>query len=231
MFFDFKFWHFLTNPRDLTNKLQTSEMRGFTKRIWIVFLIGVLLFSLREIWGMGTQSLTPLLSTMTTTDYTLARYASLVGTIIWAIIYLAFHFFGIAYILSLLTGIPFKKLLPLQLLVTGLLLLEKAVIFLVFTMIGGTANVSFLSFGPLAITFLDNLYIVFALNQITITTVLIIVLQSRFIRSYTGIPEKRNLLLILIGIHLVMALITAAIGFIPMEGLFNSIVGGGALHE
>ncbi len=120
MFFDFKFWHFLTNPRQLAIQLQTSEIRGFKKRV-LVSYFGVVLFAIREIWGMSTESITALLATMTTTDYTIARYVSLVGALAWALIYMAFHFFGFAYILSLLTAIPFKKLLPLQLLVTGML--------------------------------------------------------------------------------------------------------------
>jgi len=231
MFFDFKFWHFLTDPRQLAFQLQTAEIRGFKKRVWAVLLIGIALFAIREIWGMGTESITPLLATMSTTDYTIARYASLIGTLAWSLIYMAFHFFGVAYLLSLLTGIPFKRLLPLQLLVTGLLVMEKALIFLVFTMKGATANVSFLSFGPLAITFLDYSYFVLFLNQLTITTALAIVLQYRFISTYSSGFDRKRLFWLLFGIHIVMALIVAAISFIPMENLFHSIVERGVSHE
>ncbi len=231
MFFDFKYWYFLTNPHQLADQLQTSTMRGFKKRVLFIFLFGVLLFGIRDIWGMNTESITQLLSTMTTTDYAIARYISLASTIMWALIYLSFHLFGFAYILSLLTAIPFKKLLPLQLLTAGILLLEKAVIFLIFVLKGATANVSFLSFGPLAITFLDYSYFVMFLNQLTVTTALIIVLQYRFIRSYTGLEGQKGIIWPLIGIHIAMALIVAAIGFIPMESLFDSIVRGGISNE
>ena len=78
--------------------------------------MGIVLFLARELWGMNTEAITPLVSTMSTADYTLARYASLIGILIWALIYMSFHFFGFAYILNLVTNIPFKKLLPLQLL-------------------------------------------------------------------------------------------------------------------
>jgi hypothetical protein len=227
MFFDFKFWRFLTNPYQLANQLQTSSMRGFKKRVLCVFLLGVLLFAIRDIWGMNTESLTSLLSTMTTTDYTIARYVSLLGAVMWSIIYMAFHFFVFAYILSLLTAIRFKKLLPLQLLVTGILLLEKAVILLVFTLKGATTSVSFLSFGPLAATFLDNWYIVLFLNQLTVTTALIVALQYQFIRSYTGGFKRKGFFWLLLGIHIAMALIVAAFGFIPLESLLHSLVEGG----
>ena len=231
MFFNFTFRHFLTNPHHLAEKLQTASMRGFKSRIILVFLTGLLLFGVRGWWGMGTESLTPLLTTMTTTDYTIARYASLFGSLCWSIIYISFHFFGFAYILNLVTGIPFKKLLPLQLLMTGLLLMEKALVFFIFAVKGATANVSFLSFGPLAATYLETKYLILFLNQLTITTALIIALQYRFILSYTQFTQKKRLLWMLIGIHIAMALITAAIGLVPAESWLDAITGRGVGGE
>ncbi len=99
MFFNFTFRQYLTNPHRLADDLQTSTIRGFRKRIVFVFLAGLLLFGARSWWGMGTESLTPLVATMTTADFTLARFASFFGTLLWSIIYLSFHFFGFAYIL------------------------------------------------------------------------------------------------------------------------------------
>lgn len=231
MFFDFKFWKYLTNPQQLAGELQRSSMRGFKKRILFVFLIGILLFAMRDFWGMGTESMTHLLTTKTTADYIIARYISIVGAGIWAIIYMSFHIFGIAYILSTVTVIPYKKIIPLQLLTTGILLIEKALVFGVFAIKGATANVSFLSLGPLAVTFLDYSYITVFLNQLTLTTAVIIALQFKFIRSYTGIRGWKGIFGTLLIIHISMALITAAIGFIPIEDLFRVVLEGGVGHE
>lgn len=216
----------MTKPQQLAQQLQTSTMHGFKKRVIVVFILGALLFMLRDSWGMRTENVTSLLTTMTYTDYTIARYASLAGALIWALVYMAFHFWGFAYILSAITSIPFKKLLPLQLLVTGVLLLEKALVFLVFYMKGATTSVSFLSFGPLAMTFLKTDYLVYFLNQLTITSALMISLQLNFIRTYTASNNWKKLLTILIAIYVLMALLTAAIGFIPIENLLRSVVGG-----
>ncbi|MBB4823219.1 hypothetical protein HNO89_000437 [Sporosarcina luteola] len=227
MFFEFKFWHHLTRPHELALSLQTAAMRKYEIRVFFVFLAGLLIFACKDIWGMGTDSLTPLLATMSLEDYTLARIASLVGILIWALIYMAFHYYGIAYILSFITSIPFKRLLPLQLLATGLLLMEKALVFFVFAVKGAAASVSFLSFGPLAATVLENWYLILFLNQLTITGALIIALQYRYIRSFEGVKEQRHLLWILFGIHIAMALVTAAVGFIPFETLYQDMLGGG----
>ena len=227
MFFNFTFRHFLTKPQSLAEQLQNTSMRGFANRILLVFILGILLFGARNWWGMGTESLTSILTMGTTADFTIARFTSLLGSVSWALIYMSFHFFGFAYILSLITAIPFKKLLPLQLLMTGLLLIEKALVFLIFVMKGEVANVSFLSFGPLAVTFIDIPYLIFFLNQITITTVIIIAFQYRFIQRFTGSTKTKQLVFILIGIHIAMALITAGVGFIPMESLFERYIEGG----
>ncbi len=55
MLFDFKFWRYLTNPQDLATTIQTSSMRGFNKRLVVVFILGIFLFSLLDVWGMNTE--------------------------------------------------------------------------------------------------------------------------------------------------------------------------------
>ena len=227
MFFDYRFWHFLTRPYELAAQLQTGTMRHFNKRLYIVFLTGIALFVLREIWGMGTETLTSLMTTMTTTDYIIARYASLAGTLLWSILYIAFHIFGVAWILSMLTKIPYRQLVPLQVLITGVLLMEKAIIFIVFALKGASVSLSFLSFGPLAATVMENWYLILFMNQLTITSALIITLQYRFIRGFLVDGRWKEHLWILIGLHVAMALITAAVAFIPFDSILNSLFGGG----
>lgn len=231
MFFNFSFRHYLTNPKNLADQLQSSSIRGLRKRIVLVFLVSILLFSLRSLWGMNTEALTPLLVTASTTEYTLARFASLFGSIIWSVIYVSFHIFGVALILSYLIGIPFKKLLPMQLLMTGLLLIEKLLVFLVFFIKGEAAYVSFLSLGPLAATFLETPFFIFFLNQLTLTTIVIIAYQYRFICQFSDIAQKKRLLWLLIGIHVLMAIITASVSLLPAESLFDFMTGGGVGNE
>lgn len=230
MFFNFTFRHFLMNPYRLAKNLKQSAIKGFWQRVTLVFLASVLLFSLRSLWGINTENFTSFMTT-STADYTLARYASLFGSVIWSVLYVAFHLFGVAYILSFIIGISFKKLLPMQLLMTALLLLEKTVIFTLFYFTGTATNLSFLSFGPLASTYFELPFVIFFFNQLTITTAVIIAYQFSFIRTYGDMHKKYRLLLMLIGLHLFMAIFTASIGLLPVEDLFNKIVGGGAGNE
>lgn len=230
MFFNFTFRHFLLNPDRLASELKHSTMQAFWRRVALVFFISFVLFSLRSFWGMNTEKLTVLMAT-STADYTLARYAALFGSMIWSALYVAFHLFGIAYVLSFIIGIPFKKLLPMQLMMTLLLLVEKAIIFLVFYLTGTSMSLSFLSFGPLAATYLELPFLVYFFNQLTLTTAIIIGYQYHFIRKYGDFFKKSRLLLTLIGIHLLMAIIVASVGLLPIEDLVNKIIGGGAGNE
>lgn len=231
MFFNFTFRNFLTNPRSLAVHLEESEMRGFRRRILLIFVLGIVLYGLRSFWGMNTESLTPILASGEMADYTIARVTALVGSVIWSVIYIAFHLFGFAYILSLMTGIRFRKLVPMQLLMMFLLLMEKVLILLVFYMTNTTASVSFLSFGPLAATFLEVKFLILFFNQLTLTTAIIISYQYHFIRQLAFQIRTNHLLWALIGLHTLMAIFTACVGLLPLENLFHSIIGGGGTGE
>ena len=226
MIFDFRFWRYFANQQELIDNLESATMRDFKKRVWMVGFFGLLLFIAQELWGLRTESLTNYFVQNGSNTYLTARLASLVGIVIWAIVYMAFHFFGIAFLLNKITSITLSKLAVLQLYVVAILLIEKAVLFIIFIMLGVTTNVSLFSFGPLASIVFDQPFILFFFNQLSIFTALIIALQYRFIRAFTEM-NPRIVLLILIVIHLLMAMITSAVGSLPLEEWFNRFVEGG----
>ncbi|SIT69341.1 hypothetical protein [Edaphobacillus lindanitolerans] len=230
MFFDFKFWRYLTDQGTLVERLDNSTMRGFRLRVVGLFISALILYALMNMWGIGTRGLTPITANGDDETFALARMMSLAGSMLWAVVYTAFHLYGISFILHKLTGIHYRKLVVLQLFITGILLLEKLLVFIVFLVNGAAAPVSFLSFGPLAATFLTYPFLIYFLNQLSIGTAIVIAFQFRFIRYY--LPEaKRSLLWLLIGLNVAMAVITSLIGLIPAERLFTELFGGGAAVE
>lgn len=226
MIFDFRFWRYLANQQELIDNLGSSNMRDFKKRAWMVGFFGLLLFVVQELWGMNTQHFTSVYALSGKDSFAIARLVSLAGIIIWAVLYLSFHFFGIAFLLNKITRIELSKLAVLQLYVVGILLLEKALLFFIFMMLGMTTPVSLFSFGPLAATVFDHPFLVFFFNQLSIFTALIIALQVRFIRAFMD-KNPIIILIIVIAIHIVMALITATVSILPLEEWFLRIVEGG----
>ena len=229
MIFDFKFWHYFARQGQLIHNLENSEMRYFNKRLGWLFALGILLFALREVWGMNTSSLTPYLVAGDFDTYTLARWISLAGTLIWAGIYLAFHTYGAAFLFSRILKTPWRAVLVLQTYVTAILVIEKALLFFIFAGLGYTTYLSLFSFGPLAAMFFDHSFIILSFNQLTIFTSLIIAIQYRFLRNYVKFSPK----LLLFGLILLPLLVAMAIGafsFVPiadmLEGFTEGVVPG-----
>jgi len=230
MIFDFRFWRYFSNQQELIDNLEQAQMRDFKQRVWMVGILGLLLFAARELWGMNTEQLTSIFAVGGNDTYSLARVMSFVGILLWALIYMAFHFFGIAFLLHKLTHVELSKLAVLQLYVVAILLVEKALLFVIFILLGITTPVSLFSFGPLAGTFLEQSFFIFFFNQLSIFTALIIAIQVRFIRAFSDYKLSQIFLLV-ISIHILMALITAAVGFIPFEEWYVRLVEGGATVE
>ncbi|PZX05912.1 hypothetical protein C7437_102379 [Psychrobacillus insolitus] len=215
MFFDFRFWKHLFHQNELIDSLKNTTMRNFEKRVWLVAILGVLLYALKDIWGMNTEGLSSLFVEGYEDTYSVARITSLFSTIIFSLIYMAFHFFGIAYVLHKMTGVQLSKATIMQFFVVSLLLLEKAAIFAVFAILGYTTAFSFFSFGPLAATFLNNEFFIYFFNQLSIITAVVIALQFRFLRAFTAMSTSK-LMILLIVLHLVLAALTAGISVLPL---------------
>lgn len=230
MIFDFKFWHYFARQGDLIHNLHETTMQKFNQRLAWIFAFGLLLFAVREIWGMNTASLTPYLAGGMWEDYTLARWTSLAGTLLWAGLYMAFHTYGVAYLFMLLTKMRLRPALVMQSYVLALLLIEKALLFLVFAVAGYTMPVSLFSFGPLAATFLDMPYLTFFFNQLTVFTALIIAFQYRFVRSFTEIAPKK-ILFVLILVYVLVALAIAGLSYVPIDEMLGDFTRGGASVE
>ena len=216
MFFEFRFWQHLFHQNDLIDSLKNTTMRSFEKRVWLVAILGVLLYAVQDIWGMNTEGLTSLFVEGYEDTYSVARITSLLSTIILSLIYMAVHFFGIAYVLHKMTGIELSKASVMQFFVVALLLMEKAVIFGVFAILGYSTAFSFFSFGPLAAAFLNNEFFIYFFNQLSIITAVVIALQFRFLRAFTTM-STRKLMILLIVLHIVLALLTAGISVLPLD--------------
>ena len=230
MISDFRFWHFFPRQGQLIHNIQNSEMRNVNKRIAGIIAIGLLVFAISEIWGMNTDSLTPLLAAGMWDAYTLARWTSLAGTLLWAGFYLAFHLYGAAFLFSRILKMPWRAAIIMQTYVTAFLVIEKGLIFVLFSLTGFTMSVSIFSFGPIASTFLDNHFLIYFFNQLTLFTSLIIAVQYRFIRSFT----KINPMLILFGLimlHIFVALIVASFSLIPVDDMLSGFMEGGNPFE
>lgn len=217
MFYHYKFWHSLTHPTSFTQIVENGEMTGYKKRAFTIFILCIFLFMAREFWGLGTESLTTLFAMDVHDDYYMARLLSMVGAVLWAILYFCFHYYGITYFIHLVTEIPYKWIQKVQLYVVTFLLLEKAILFAVFYGVGYSTTFSFLSLAPLAQQMIDTDFVLFAINQLTVATVLTIVVQYTFLSKWEEETSRKALLAKIIVLQIFMALFVGMISVLPLQ--------------
>jgi len=217
MFYHYKFWHSLTHPTIFTQAMEAGEIRGYKKRAITVFILFMLLFAIREFWGMGTESLTSLFAMNQQDEYYTARLLSMVGAIVWGIIYYCFHYYGVTYILYLLTDIPYKWIQKVQLYVMAFLLIEKTILFAVFYAVGYSTTFSFLSLAPAVQQVLDKDVVLFIINQLTVTTVLTIVVHFTFLSKWEEASDRKALLVKIIVLQVLMAVFVGLISVLPLQ--------------
>lgn len=217
MFYNYKFWHSLTHPTYFTQIVENGEITGYSKRSITVFMLFIFLFGAREFWGLGTESLTTLFAMNLQDDYYIARLLSMVGVIVWSIFYFSFHYYGIPYFLHLLTEIPYKWIQKVQLFVVVFLLIEKAILFAVFYIVGYSTTFSFFSLAPVAQLFIDNDVVLFSINQLTVATVLTIVVQFTFLSKWEEESNRKALLAKIIFLQVIMAIFVGMVSVLPLQ--------------
>ncbi|KOS66633.1 hypothetical protein AEA09_18025 [Lysinibacillus contaminans] len=217
MFYHYKFWHSLTHPTYFTQIVEKGEITGYKKRAFTVFIFCILLFSAREFWGMGTEGLTTLFAMDSQVEYYLARLLSMVGVILWAILYFCFHYYGVTYFLHIFTEIPYKWIQKVQLYVVVFLLIEKAILFAVFYAVGYSTTFSFFSLAPLAQQIIDTDFVLFAINQLTVATMLTILVQYTFLSKWDEETSKKVLLAKIILLQVIMAIFVGMVSVLPLQ--------------
>lgn len=228
MNYQFRFWHSLFNPSQLAfaldNQEQGDHIKGYRLRFFTVLTFIIILYMIRDIWGMGSESLTNLFVSNSQEEYVVSRYLSLLGAAINGLLFFIFHYYVISFCLFVLTDLPFKSISKVQLFVISSILVEKFILFFVHMMMGYTTPISFLSLGPITTYLSDDTFLIYFLNQLSVATIATIVIQYIFLSKWE--EESKGLLLTkIIGVQIFFALITAGISVIPLKDYLSKVVG------
>ncbi|QCR32948.1 hypothetical protein [Lysinibacillus sp. SGAir0095] len=228
MDYQFRFWHSLLNPSKLAfaldNQEQDYQIKGYRSRFFILLGITILFFVIRSIWGMGSENLTYLLAENLEEEYIVSRYLSVFGAVVKGLLFFAFHYYFISICLAILTDHSFRAISKIQLFVLASILLEKVILFSVFTLSGFTTAISFLSLGPISTYITDDSFVIYFFNQLTIATAASIYIQYNFLSRWE--EESKGLLLTkIIGLHIFFALVTAGISILPLYDYVTKVVG------
>ena len=218
MTYIYQFWHTLKNPSSLTYLVEKEEehgvLQGYKKTVFIVLLLSVLLFVLRDFWGMYTERLTVLIGEGLIDRYILARYISLIGAILLGIIYFLFYYYIVTYIISIITDIPFKRIQKVQIYVIPTLLLFNFLEFIIFSIIQFVPLFSPFSLAAIVAQFTPNLWVLYFFNQIACSTVITIMIHYTFLAQWIDEGHK-SLLIKLIAVQIFLAAMVATFSTSP----------------
>ncbi|MCM3387995.1 hypothetical protein M3649_07580 [Ureibacillus chungkukjangi] len=228
MDYQFRFWHSLLNPSKLAfavdNQEQDHRLKGYHSRFFILLGLTISFFVIRSVWGMGSENLTHLMAENLEEEYIVGRYLAALGAAIKGLLFFAFHYYFVAICLAILTDYSFKAISKIQIFVIASILLEKAILFIVFAMSGFTTAISFLSLGPISTYLTDESFVIYFFNQLSIATAVAIFIQYSFLSQWED--ESKGLLLTkIIGIHIFFALVTAGISVLPLYDYVTKVVG------
>lgn len=218
MTYIYPFWNTLKNPSSLTYLLEKEEdhgpLQGYKKSVFLVLLVAILLFVLRDIWGMYTERLTEILGQGFIDRYILARYVSIVGAVLLGILYFVFYYYIVTYFISLLTDIPYKWIQKVQLYVISSLLLFNFLELIIFSVIQFVPIFSPFSLAAIVAQYTSNLWTLYFFNQIAFSTFITIVIQYIFIEQWFE-GGRKSLLLRLIVLQIFIAVIVATFSTSP----------------
>lgn len=201
---------------------QDVKIQGYKRSFWLIFLATIVIFAIRNIWGMHTEGLTTLFAEGLDDLYMFARLISLSGAVLWAIGFFLFHYFVLTYVLHLITDLPYKWLRKVQLYVIFFIIVEKFITFIVFAVAGFTTPFTFFSLAPMTAYVFDDVFALYFLNQLTVSTLVAVIIQYRFLSQWEE-GSKRVLLTKLICVPIIVALIVAGISILP---IYDWIQGG-----
>ena len=218
MTYIYQFWHTLKNPSSLTYLVEKEEehgvLQGYKKTVFFVLLLSVLLFVLRDFWGMYTERLTEMIGQGLIDRYIVARYISLIGAILLGVIYFLFYYYAVTYIISLITDIPFKRIQKVQIYVIPTLLLFNFLEFIIFSTIQFVPIFSPFSIAAIVAQFTPNLWVLYFFNQIACSTVITILIHYTFLAQWID-EGRKSLLIKLIGVQIFLAATVATFSTLP----------------
>lgn len=215
----YRFWHTLFNPSSLTDLIEKEEERhaiqGYKQALSWIFIWAIVYFTARDFWGMYTNELTALAGQGQIKEYIAARYISLIGALLFGILFFVFHYYFFTYLIALFTDLPFNWVKKIQLYVLFVLLAFKTIEFLLFVIIGYTPLFSPFSLASIFAQWTSNLWVLFFINQLSFATFIIIIIQYTFLEHW-DYEHRKSILVKLIFIHLLFAAITATISILPI---------------
>ncbi|AYA78100.1 hypothetical protein DOE78_23355 [Bacillus sp. Y1] len=209
----------LKDPYIIGHQLTNAEkMEGTWKYTIILTFASFLLYSISGYLGLGSEILSNQIYQLTPSEYEATKLLFAAGQVLVGVLGTILFIFFPALIFWLFSDTEYIRYVNIQLIITTIILLEKA-ISIPFHFYLGLDPVSLpYSLGVIAQYITDYRYIILFLAQITFFQIWAIVLQYTYVKSIMN-RNNKIVLAIVIATNVVIWLVLALFSYIDFEKL------------
>ena len=192
----------IKNPVDQKHRISHQETIAFEWKTQLSLLLTFsILYIIMAAIGMGTQFFSMNLTELTQPEYAAGHFWFIIGRVVYALCIGLVILYLVSYFYSLITEIPYKKVLLMQQVVLFIMICERITWIPLFVFLGLDWNVSPLSFGVIASWFTDSTWIVNLFGAISVFQIGIIIFQITYLKWFTTIRTWKVILTVII-LHL-----------------------------
>lgn len=207
----------LKDPYIIGHQLTRAEkMEGTWKYTIILTFTSCLLYSLSAYLGLGSEILSNQIYQLTPSEYEASKLLFAAGQVLIGVLGTLLFIFFPALIFWLFSDTEYTRYVNIQLIITTIILLEKAISIPFHFYLGLDLMSLPYSLGVIAQYLTDYRYIILFLSQITIFQIWIVLLQYTYVKS---IMDRNNkiILAIIISTNVFIWLLLALFSYIDFE--------------
>ncbi len=207
----------LKDPYIIGHQLTKAEkMEGTWKYTIILTFVSFLLYSISAYLGIGNEGLSKQIYQLTSSEYEATKLLFAAGQVLIGVLGTLLFIFVPALVFWLCSDSYFIKLVNIQLIVTTIILLEKAISIPFHFYLGLDAVSLPYSLGIIAQYITEYQYIILFLAQITFFQIWVITLQYTYVKNIIEL-NKRIVLAIVISTNIFIWLVLALFAYIDFE--------------
>lgn len=185
---------------DLFRIRKAERIQNLWKVNVLLILSAIVVYGWMAFLGLGSEDISSIAVSLTQPAYETSKLWFIIGRAVYALLFAAFILFVPSFLLYLLTGISYKKLVIMQQVILAVLLFERLLWIPLVIFVGLNWQVSPLSFGIIASYITETPWIIYFFGAITLFQLWSIWFQAKFISTLSDM-RKRLIWLNVILLH------------------------------
>ncbi|PLS15880.1 hypothetical protein CVD28_20500 [Bacillus sp. M6-12] len=198
---------------------QAEAVKGFIPKVILLFIISVILFAVSALFGIGSESISKEVAELSASELESRKQLFIAGRLLAGTLFTGIFLFLSAIFFWIVSDIPYRKLVSIQMVVFCVSLLEKALLIPIFVAMDINKDANPFSLGVIGQHVTSNEYLVHFLSEISIFQILMIALQYYYITNLSN-KNKYVVLAAVVVFYLVAWLVSAFLTYVNISLIF-----------